>query len=63
VSKQMKDINEIKLLDSEIYLCNQIKDLLKKRDRRNRYSKRHYTEHEVLQIALNRLMSELISRQ
>lgn len=59
----MKDINEIKLLDSEIYLCNQIQDLLKKRDRRNRYSKRQYTEHEILQIALNRLMSELISRQ
>ncbi|KRD85923.1 hypothetical protein COM86_28940 [Priestia megaterium] len=53
---------EIQLLDSEIDLCNQIGKLLLERGQRYLESKQEYTEYEVLQIALNRLMNELTFR-
>ncbi|MEW4267112.1 hypothetical protein ACLHWY_25315 [Priestia aryabhattai] len=53
---------EIRLLDSEIDLCNQIRKLLLERGQRYLESKQEYTEYEVLQIALNRLMNELTFR-
>lgn len=61
MSKQTKDIKEIKLLDSQIYLCDEIRKLLRKRKRSLAFEQ-EYTEHDILHIALNRLMSELISR-
>jgi hypothetical protein len=62
MSKQMKDIQEIKLLDSQIHLCDEIRKLLRKKERRNLPFVQEYIEHDVVDIALNRLMSELISR-
>ncbi|MGW9018765.1 hypothetical protein [Priestia megaterium] len=62
MSKQIKDIQEIKLLDSQIHLCDEIRKLLRKKERRNLPFIQEYTEHDVVDIALNRLMSELISR-
>lgn len=57
--QQVETRKEIKLLGSEIDLCNQIKKLLVERGQRHLDSKKEYTEYEVLQIALNRLMNEL----
>ncbi|MEM4997231.1 hypothetical protein WKH56_32070 [Priestia sp. SB1] len=62
MSKQIHGIQEIKLLDSQIHLCNEIKRLLKKKERRHLHITKDYTEHDIVGIALNRLMSELISR-
>ncbi|MEC1071610.1 hypothetical protein [Priestia megaterium] len=62
MSKQIKDRKEIKLLDSQIYLCDEIRNLLKKKEKRSLAFEQEYTEHDILHIALNRLMSELISR-
>mgnify|MGYP007039426463 CR=1 FL=1 len=59
VYQQVETRKEIKLLDSEIDLCNQIKKLLVEKGQRHLNSKQGYTEYEVLQIALNRLMNEL----
>lgn len=53
---------EIILLDFEIDLCNQIRKLLVERSQMYLESKKEYTEYEVLQIALNRLMNELTFR-
>ena len=58
----MKDIKEIKLLDSQIHLCDEIRKLLRKKERRHLPFIQEYTENEIVHIALNRLMSELISR-
>lgn len=60
--QQIETRKEIKLLDSEIDLCNQIRKLLVKRGQMYLESKQEYTEYEVLQIALNRLMNELTFR-
>lgn len=60
--QQIETRKEIKLLDSEINLCNQIRKLLVKRGQMYLESKQEYTEYEVLQIALNRLMNELTFR-
>ncbi|KRD82524.1 hypothetical protein ASE51_23335 [Bacillus sp. Root147] len=62
MSNQMKDIKEIKLLDSQIHLCDEIRKLLRKKERRHLPFIQEYTENEIVHIALNRLMSELISR-
>ncbi|MGG3178069.1 hypothetical protein ABEQ41_07330 [Priestia megaterium] len=62
MSNQMKDIKEIKLLDSQIGLCDEIRKLLIKKEKRNLPVIQEYTEHDIVDIALNRLMSELISR-
>ncbi|MGG0418702.1 hypothetical protein ABEY52_22010 [Priestia aryabhattai] len=62
MSKQMKDIQVIRLLDSQIHLCGEIRKLLIKKETRNLHLVQEYTEHDVVDIALNRLMSELISR-
>jgi len=62
MSEQMKDMRAIKLLDSQIHLCDEIRKLLIKKETRNLYLIQEYTEHDVVDIALNRLMSELISR-
>jgi len=58
----MKDIKEIKLLNSQIHLCDEIRKLLRKKERRHLPFIQEYTENEIVHIALNRLMSELISR-
>lgn len=58
----MKDIQVIRLLDSQIHLCDEIRKLLIKKETRNLHLVQEYTEHDVVDIALNRLMSELISR-
>jgi hypothetical protein len=58
----MKDIKEIKLLNSQIHLCDEIRKLLSKKERRHLPFIQEYTDHEIVHIALNRLMSELISR-
>ena len=60
--QQIETRKEIKLLDSEIDLCNQIRKLLVERGQMYLESKQEYTEYEVLQIALNRLMNELTFR-
>lgn len=57
--QQVETRKEMKLLNSEIDLCNQIRKLLVERGQRHFNSKKEYTEYEVLQIALNRLMNEL----
>jgi hypothetical protein len=62
MSKQMNDIKEIKLLDSQIHLCEEIRKLLRKKEKRHLPFTQEYTEHDIVHIALNRLMSELISR-
>jgi hypothetical protein len=62
VHQRIETRKEIKLLDSEIDLCNQIRKLLLERGQRYLESKQEYTEYEVLQIALNRLMNELTFR-
>lgn len=62
MDQQIETRKEIKLLDSEINLCNQIRKLLVKRGQMYLESKQEYTEYEVLQIALNRLMNELTFR-
>jgi hypothetical protein len=62
VHQQIETRKEIKLLDSEIDLCNQIRKLLVERGQRYLHSKQEYTEYEILQIALNRLMNELTFR-
>ncbi|PEA35518.1 hypothetical protein COE67_18140 [Priestia megaterium] len=62
MSNQMKDIKEIKLLNSQIHLCDEIRKLLRKKERRHLPFIQEYTDHEIVHIALNRLMSELISR-
>ena len=63
MSKQAEAIKEVKLLDAEIDLCNQIKNLLNQGGKlRDLKLKREYTEYEILQIALNRLMNELTFR-
>ncbi|MGF9772429.1 hypothetical protein ABEX30_08245 [Priestia aryabhattai] len=62
MSEQMKDIQVIRLLDSQIHLCDEIRKLLIKKETRNFSFLQEYTEHDILDIALNRLMSELISR-
>ncbi|RDZ05844.1 hypothetical protein C3744_29250 [Priestia megaterium] len=60
--KQTESIKEIKLLDSEIDLCNRIKNLLNQGVWRDLQFEKEYTEYEILQIALNRLMNELTFR-
>ncbi|MHA7098716.1 hypothetical protein [Priestia aryabhattai] len=60
--QQVETRKEMKLLNSEIDLCNQIRKLLVQRGQRHLESKQEYTEYEVLQIALNRLMNELTFR-
>ena len=62
VYQQVETRKEMKLLGSEIDLCNQIKKMLAERGQRHLNSKKEYTEYEVLQIALNRLMNELTFR-
>ncbi|MQR86909.1 hypothetical protein GFV16_13400 [Bacillus megaterium] len=62
MSKQIHNIQDIKLLDSQLHLCNEIRKLLKKKERRHLPITQEYTEHDIVHIALNRLMSELISR-
>ncbi|MED4286700.1 hypothetical protein P4679_32895 [Priestia megaterium] len=62
MDQQIETRKEIKLLDSEIDLCNQIRKLLVERGQMYLESKEEYTEYEVLQIALNRLMNELTFR-
>lgn len=62
MSKQMEDINEIKLLDSQVHLCEEIRKLLREKEKRNLPFIQESTEHEIVHIASNRLMSELISR-
>jgi len=58
MSKQMEDIKEIKLLDSHIHLCEEIRNLLRKKEKRNLPFTQEYTEHSIVHMALNRLMSE-----
>ncbi|MED4298080.1 hypothetical protein P4678_26080 [Priestia megaterium] len=60
--QQIETRKELKLLNSEIDLCNQIRKLLIERGQMYLESKQEYTEYEVLQIALNRLMNELTFR-
>lgn len=62
VHQRIETRKEIQLLDSEVDLCNQIRKLLLERGQRYLESKQEYTEYEVLQIALNRLMNELTFR-
>ncbi|MGG0540103.1 hypothetical protein [Priestia aryabhattai] len=62
VHQQIETRKEMQLLDAEIDLCNQIRKLLLERGQRYLGSKQEYTEYEVLQIALNRLMNELTFR-
>ncbi|MGG3581023.1 hypothetical protein ABEU81_00765 [Priestia megaterium] len=62
MDQQIETRKEIKLLDSEIDLCNQIRKFLVERGQMYLESKQEYTEYEVLQIALNRLMNELTFR-
>jgi len=62
MSKQKECIKEIKLLDSEIDLCNRIRNLLNQGVWRDLQFKKEYTDYEILQIALNRLMNELTFR-
>ncbi|KRE06435.1 hypothetical protein ASE46_26125 [Bacillus sp. Root239] len=62
MDQQIETIKELKLLSSEIDLCNQIRKLLVERGQMYLESKQEYTEYEVLQIALNRLMNELTFR-
>lgn len=62
MDQQIEARKEIKLLDSEIDLCNQIRKFLAERSQMYLESKQEYTEYEVLQIALNRLMNELTFR-
>ncbi|WP_176586395.1 hypothetical protein [Priestia megaterium] len=62
MSKQMEDVQVIRLLDSQIHLCDGIRKLLIKKETRNLHLIKGYTEHDIIDIALNRLMSELISR-
>ncbi|MDI3089715.1 hypothetical protein [Priestia megaterium] len=62
MDQQIETIKELKLLNSEIDLCNQIRKLLVERGQMYLESKQEYTEYEVLQIALNRLMNELTFR-
>ncbi|MDC0706412.1 hypothetical protein COL23_11930 [Priestia aryabhattai] len=62
MSKQMEDVQVIRLLDSQIHLCDEIRKLLIKKETRNLHLIKGYTEHDIIDIALNRLMSELISR-
>jgi len=62
LSKQMEDVQVIRLLDSQIHLCDEIRKLLIKKETRNLHLIKGYTEHDIIDIALNRLMSELISR-
>lgn len=62
VHQQIEIRKEMQLLDAEIDLCNQIRKLLLERGQRSLESKQEYTEYEVLQIALNRLMNELTFR-
>jgi hypothetical protein len=58
----MEDVQVIRLLDSQIHLCDEIRKLLIKKETRNLHLIKGYTEHDIIDIALNRLMSELISR-
>ncbi|QJX74764.1 hypothetical protein [Priestia megaterium] len=62
MGQQIETRKEIKLLDYEIDLCNQIRKLLVEKGLMYLESKQEYTEYEVLQIALNRLMNELTFR-
>ncbi|MCJ7992693.1 hypothetical protein MUB15_31760 [Priestia sp. OVS21] len=62
MDQQIETIKELKLLNFEIDLCNQIRKLLVERGQMYLESKQEYTEYEVLQIALNRLMNELTFR-
>ncbi|MGW9101960.1 hypothetical protein ACWGPZ_23410 [Priestia megaterium] len=62
MDQQIETRKELKLLNSEIDLCNQIRKLLVERGQIYLESKQEYTEYEVLQIALNRLMNELTFR-
>ena len=62
MSEQMKDMRAIRFLDSQIHLCDEIRKLLIKKETRNLHLIKGYTEHDIIDIALNRLMSELISR-
>ncbi|MBU3568623.1 hypothetical protein IUK39_00270 [Priestia aryabhattai] len=62
MSKQAEVIKEVKLLNAEIDLCNRIKNLLNQGKLRDLQLKKEYTEYEILQIALNRLMNELTFR-
>jgi len=55
--QQMETRKEIKLLNTEIDLCNQIKKLLIEKGQRYSSSKQEYTDYEILKIALNRLMN------
>lgn len=48
MSKQIKDRKEIKLLDSQIYLCDEIRKLLKKKEKRSLAFEQEYTEHDIL---------------
>lgn len=58
----MEDVPVIRLLDSQIHLCDEIRKLLIKKETRKLHLIQEYTEHDIVDIALNRLMSELISR-
>lgn len=58
----MEDVQVIRLLDSQIHLCDEIRKLLIKKETRNLHLIKGYTEHDIIDISLNRLMSELISR-
>ncbi|MEH7358888.1 MULTISPECIES: hypothetical protein [Priestia] len=62
MSKQLEDVQVIRLLDSQIHLCDEIRKLLIKKETRNLHLIKGYTEHDIIDISLNRLMSELISR-
>ncbi|PEB61944.1 hypothetical protein COM86_21525 [Priestia megaterium] len=62
MDQQIETRKELKLLNSEIDLCNQIRKLLVERGQMYLESKQEYTEYEVLQITLNRLMNELTFR-
>jgi hypothetical protein len=62
MSKQAEAIKEVKLLNAEIDLYNRIKNLSNQGKLRDLQLKKEYTEYEILQIALNRLMNELTFR-
>jgi len=62
MSKQLEGVQVIRLLNSQIHLCDEIRKLLVKKETRNLHLIKGYTEHDIIDIALNRLMSELISK-
>ncbi|WP_374988314.1 hypothetical protein Q5794_19070 [Priestia megaterium] len=57
MSKQIKDRKEIKLLDSQIYLCDEIRKLLKKKEKRSLAFEQEYTEHDILHKTLSFILS------